>query len=231
MNQSLLIILSLFISVRCYRPDHSYPRSGRMANLMTVFINNKTCSSNDVLTSLDTVESISECSYLCQGNSQCLAFSFKVVDPEEKQCLLFSSCTDTFETLTDDDEESSVSVVTGLLPGKKLSFQETVRITEEEKSQRDKTVRSLSLYDAGGEELLQVVNEEYDYNQHKSTARCNRLLYRSCPYNLDHLLPVTYSLGHESCHRSCLQSADCAGVTYYRQAGGGWVVSGLCLRK
>ena len=75
MNNLVVLLLSLSC-LSGYWHFLQTPRPGRMANKITVFVTNKTCTEDFLLSASDDADSINGCKNLCLENKQCTAFTF-----------------------------------------------------------------------------------------------------------------------------------------------------------
>ena len=76
-KMKLLLLLSVITIIVKSRDIFSFLRPGRMVNVMTVYVTNKTCSKDSLLESDTTdVDTISSCRSSCLNTKYCSAFSF-----------------------------------------------------------------------------------------------------------------------------------------------------------
>lgn len=79
----LLLLLNAIIIVVNSRDIFSFLRPGRMVNVMTVYVTNKTCSMDSLLDTID-VDSVNSCRSKCLDTKYCSAFSFIVKENTSK---------------------------------------------------------------------------------------------------------------------------------------------------
>lgn len=242
-----LATLTTTLCIVITRNLFDFPRQGRMAHLMTVHVNNKTCPQESLLSSLsDTVASRDEdkiklCKEICLETDNCRAFSILFRVEGVTQCDIFSSCSETVLP----DRDIIVRSVTGLVTRGRntesappFGHQPDIR-----KGNVGKTPRALKLVEEEPreeEDILELKSNskeglkkhgrtEYTYDNNVPRTRCDRFLQRSCPFIMKNIISFEYSKGIHECEAKCRNLNNCLAFTYHRQGVGGLESSGPCV--